>query len=108
MGAELFHEDGRTDGQTDRPYEDNSRFSQFFLRKAPKNEIFTCYGRQGWVKMNNYRSDGLARQSVSISQISGVYILVYRCGLEPFMKKGVQLIPAAVWIAIKYIFLTTL
>jgi len=29
VGAELFHADGRTDGQTDRYDEDNSRFSKF-------------------------------------------------------------------------------
>jgi len=29
LGAELFHVDGRTDGQTDRHDEANSRFSQF-------------------------------------------------------------------------------
>ena len=27
--AELFNADGRTEGHTDRHYEDNSRFSQF-------------------------------------------------------------------------------
>jgi hypothetical protein len=29
VGAELFHAEGRTDGQTDRHGEDNSRFSKF-------------------------------------------------------------------------------
>jgi hypothetical protein len=29
-GAELFHEDGWTDGQPDRRDEANSRFTQFF------------------------------------------------------------------------------
>jgi len=29
VGAELFYEDKRTDGQTDRHDEANSRFSQF-------------------------------------------------------------------------------
>jgi len=30
VGAELFRADGRTDGQTDRHDEANSRFSKFF------------------------------------------------------------------------------
>jgi len=29
VGAELFHENGRTENQKDRPDEANSRFSQF-------------------------------------------------------------------------------
>ena len=32
MGTELFHANGRTDGQTDRLDEANSRFSQFCER----------------------------------------------------------------------------
>ena len=30
VGAELFHTDGRTDGQTDRHDETTSHFSQFY------------------------------------------------------------------------------
>jgi len=30
VGAELFHAEGQTDGRTDRHYEGNSHFSQFF------------------------------------------------------------------------------
>ena len=33
VGAELFHEDERTDRETDRHDEANSRFSQFCERK---------------------------------------------------------------------------
>jgi hypothetical protein len=32
VGAELFYEDGRTDGRTDRHDEVNSRFSKFCER----------------------------------------------------------------------------
>ena len=32
LGEELFHEEGQTDGQTDRYDEANSRFSQFCER----------------------------------------------------------------------------
>jgi len=40
MGAELFHADGRTDTQTDRNDETNSRFSQFW-KKHLKGSRFT-------------------------------------------------------------------
>jgi hypothetical protein len=39
LGAELFHVDGRTDGQTDRHNEANSRFSQFYDGRL-KTEVY--------------------------------------------------------------------
>jgi hypothetical protein len=45
VGAELFHEDGRTDGQTDRHGKANSRFMQC-SEGAQKHWSMTCIHTQ--------------------------------------------------------------
>jgi len=46
VGAELFNEETRTDGWTDRHDEANSRFSQF--ANAPQNSAFCLHSPWMW------------------------------------------------------------